>query len=243
MKKRKIIALILLLCTVMLMFSSCFLWEGGKVSCLREFDSHYELISFVKEYNSQNDGSVYTFVSFDFDDDEFVRPYRYGLKTIWTVKKTLISKETKYTKLYDKDHSKGFDFVGEFVFHMSESDIQIKCTYITKDSGNIYSRDEISINYIKMYSFDELINDSEKMLELYSDYDNFIRDFADLRSKKLENGEYEKHFKYMYVNNIVIGEDYGINVYIFSNSELSEKQLNEIGKILLDNIVIINTEG
>ena len=56
--KTKLIALILLLCTLPLVFSSC----GGKAEYEEFYYSYDEFAEFIKKYNSKNDGFVSTFM-------------------------------------------------------------------------------------------------------------------------------------------------------------------------------------
>ena len=241
--KTKLIARLLvlvLLVTSALSFVGCM---GGKSRNMRFFNSHDEMVKFIEKYNSKNDGFVYTFISFDFKNNNSVKPYTYGLRTIWTCRRSLITDERKYVDIYDKDHSTGNFFEGEFVFHIDELSVQVRCSYHTREDYNFYQNDEMIVEYFENYSFAELDSNSTKMLETYSDYDDFLRDFADVRSRNQETWEYEKYYSFMVKCYIKINGKYEVSVEILSDEELSQEQLNSIEHLLLDNIVIINTEG
>ena len=241
--KTKLIARVLvlvLLVTSTFNFVGCM---GGKSRNMRFFNSHNELLEFVQNYNSKNDGFVYTFISFDFENNNGVEPYLYGLKTIWTNRRSLITNERKYVDIYDRDHSKGNFFEGKFVFHIDELSVQVRCSYHTKEDYNFYQNDEMIVEDFENYSFVELDSNSTKMLEIYSDYDDFLRDFADVRSRNQETWEYEKYYSFMVKCYIKINGKYEVSVDILSDDELTQEQLNSIEHLLLENIVIINTEG
>ena len=243
MKNIKLVAKIMLL---VLLLTSAFSFVGcmgGKSRNMRFFNSHDEMLKFIEKYNSKNDGFVYTFMSFDFKNNNSVKPYTYGLETIWTNRISLITNERKYVDIYDKDHSKGNFFKSEIVFHIDELSVQVRCSHYTREDYNFYQDDEMLIEYSKNYSFIELDNDNTKMLEIYSDYNDFLSDFADVRSRNQETFEYEKYYNYLNQCYIKINGKNEVKVEILSDDELSEEQLNSIERLLLDNIVIINTEG
>ena len=232
--------LLVLLITSAFSFTGCF---SGKSKNMRFFDSHNELLEFIEKYNSKNDGFVYTFISFDFENNNGVEPYLYGLTTIWTNRRSLIDDERKYVNIYDKDHSKGHSFNGEIIFHIDELSVQVRCNYNTRKDYNFYQNDEKLIEYSENYSFIELDSNSTKMLEIYSNHDEFLKSFADVRSRNQETLEYEQYYSYMVKCYIKINGKYEVSVEILSDEELSQEQLNSIESLLLDNIVIINTEG
>ena len=239
--KTKLIALILLLCMATFMFSSC-LWTGGKVDRTIVFYTHDELVEFVEKYNSKNDGVVYTFVSFDFDDNSEIDVFKYQFHTIWTLKRSIITNETKYADMYDKDHSKGFNFGCEFIVYMYDNSAQIICEYVTSEE-NFYQYDDMNIEFVEKYSFDELANDKKKMYEKYSNYDELLEDFAEKRTLDKNTLEYGNYYAYKYVYQVNINNTRRVTANIFTESELSQAKLDEIAKLLLDNVVIINTEG
>ena len=241
--KRKFVAkilLLVLLATSALTLTAC---PGGKGHHMRLFNSHDELLKFVEKYNSKNDGFVYTFVSFDFENNKAITPYRYGLTTIWTLRHSLITDEMKYINIYDKDHSIGNYFNGEIIFYIDELSVQVRCNYNTRKDYNFYQNDEMTVEDFEDYSFIELDSDSAKMLEIYSNHDEFLKAFADVRTRSQETWEYEKYYSYMVKCYIKINSKYEVSVYILSDDKLTQEHLNYIKQLLLDNIVIINTEG
>ena len=237
---KKIITLLVLICTITLTFTSC-LWRKYTVLTNRIFDSQKDLVEFIEEYNSKNDGFVYTFILFDFDNDEIIKPYFHSLYGFWTIRSSPLFKDEHYVKRYDKNHSQIFG--GKSVFHIEEWSVQIRCSYNTSKEYNFYQNDEISIEYIEKYNFDEIANNQEKMNEMYYSYDEFLYDFADWRSLNEDSFDYEEYYNYMNIYSIQINGENTVTVKIASKSELSEEQINVINNLLLDNIVIINTEG
>jgi len=226
--KRIIIALIL----VSLVFSltAC---PGGiraQVDRTREFESHEDLVEFVEKYSSQNDGFVETFVSFDFGDSSTVKPYRYYLHTSQLIKKHWLTGDIVSEEIYAKGHSNGF--VCEFVFYDDVVGAQIVCEYITSKTENFYQNDEISISFEKSYLENSALNDGKIL------YD----DFYEIRTVDIENAKYENRYNYLYLYQIKINGEDKISVKIASKSELPQEKLDELCEILLDSIVIINTE-
>ena len=83
----KLMLVVILATTVSLSLSSC-IWSSSMNRIIR-FESYKELLEFVEEYNSKNDGFVYTFVSFDFDDCDNIQIYEYTFSTIWRFREKL----------------------------------------------------------------------------------------------------------------------------------------------------------
>ena len=55
--------------------------------------------------------------------------------------------------------------------------------------------------------------------------------------------EYDKYHNFLYVYQLKVNEAKDIYIEINSEIELNQEGLQKIAQILLDNIVIINTEG
>ncbi len=236
---------------ISLSLSSC-IWSFSTHRIIL-FESHEELLEFVKEYNSKNDGFVYTFVSFDFDDCDNIQIYEYTFSTISRFRKKLFGEGVVPKKLYDKDHSKGFGFGCEMIFYMNDvsskegaiDTYKITCLFGTKDDYNFYQDDDISTGFEACYrleDIEELYKDSDELREQYYDIKYFRDKFADLTSFNRESLCYDKYYDYMYVYNIQVNGVNEIEVQIASETELTQEKLDEICKLLMDNIVIINTE-
>lgn len=259
MKKTKFLAkaliVISLIIIVSISFSSC-IYTRGSVNRTIRFKSHEDLVKFVDEYNSQNDGFVYTFVSFDFDNHENVHIYEYRLNTIWNFKRSKFNNNNiEFVKMYDKDHSKGFGFGCEMILHIdditNEGDVingayQINCSFGTRVDYNFYQEDNMSVNYEACYYLSNANNVFSESIEIRSRYSNiekFIQEFADVRTFNSEKSSCEEYYDYMYVYHIQINDKEEIRVQINSHNILTEEKQNELCQLLLNNIEIINTEG
>ena len=248
----KLILVVILATTVSLSLASCILWSFSMNRTI-SFESHEELLEFVEEYNSKNDGFVYTFVSFDFDDCDNIETYEYTFSTISRFRRKLLNEDIVPLKLYDKDHSKGFGFGCKMIFYMNDVSLnedpsntyKITCLFGTKDDYNFYQDDDISINFKVIYNFEnieEIFRDSDELKKRYHDIKYFKDCFADLTSFNRESLSYDKYYNYLYVYNIQVNGVNEIEVQIASETELTQEKLDEITKLLMDNIVIINTE-
>lgn len=238
---KKIIALLLLLFTVTLMFSSC-LFSSGEAMREINFSSHSELVDFVEDYNSKNDGFVDTFVSFDFDNNNEVRPYRYCFRSVWALPGLFSKRDGGYKKLYDKNHSHMFDC--EMIFHIDD-DVdkmycQIYCFFETNNEYNFYQGDNISIEFVGKYSvYDKWKYIDESNCDTYG----FERRFNDIRSYNYDTKTSELTYNIMYAFLIKINDITELNIEITSVYDMTEEQLNYISQLFMDNLVIINTEG
>jgi hypothetical protein len=89
--------------------------------------------------------------------------------------------------------------------------------------------------------------DYEELQKKFNEQEDFRIEFAEMRSRNYEaqsHGDlYSRYYNYMYVYSISINEKSEIRVQITSEIEISQEKLDEICKLLMDNIVIINTEG
>ena len=212
--KRKFIARIILLLILMsstASFTSC---GGGMVGRHIVFHSHTELIDFVEEYNSKNDGFVYTFISFDFDNHDNVNPYEYTYRTVWNLATPLYKRDGRFRKMYDKDRSSGLGFDCKYIFHIDDISAQVTCEYTTPKDYNFYQSNIESIEMVESYSFNELDQDNDKRFDKYGHYENFLRDFADVRSRIPETNEYEKYYSYMYIYRMNINDTDEISIKI-----------------------------
>lgn len=221
-------------------FSGC--TTKSTVNRSLHYKSHANLIKFIEKYNSKNDGFVNTFISFDFDNNDDVVPYCYYLNTLGTIKRSRITRESEYAELYDADHHYGF--WGEYCFHMEDPTVQIQCTWYMKDY-NFYQDDEISVEFIDNFS----IYDEDKTIELMMDYgyenfDSFREDMGDRRTLLIsQEHRYEKQYSYVYFYQIKVNGEDMVFVKIYTETEFENEKLDEICQLLLDNMVIINTEG
>lgn len=233
--------LLVFLVTGAISLSGC---VGGMRNRIITFNSNAELLDFVEEYNSKNDGFVYTFISFDFDNHEDVNIYEYTFRGVWSVVYNPFNKrDDNYRKIYDKDRSNGLPFDCKYVFYMDDICAQVICEYETPKDYNFYQSDIELIELVEAYSFNELDNDNKKRFDIYGHYENFLEDFADVRSRIPETSEYENYYSYMYIYRISINGTDEISIKLCTENKLNQEKLDEICQLLLDNLVIINTEG
>ena len=181
--------------------------------------SHKEFQNFIEKYNSKNDGFAATFVSFDLDSNAIVGEKHYE----WFI----VANLNKY--IDDMIFDKYQDYLGiGMTFYINELNkgqevignaYQIWCLYATR---------------VLDYNFDE--NDSITLSVL-----------EDLEYRPSFNKIYNPYDKvYNYINTYVLNIN-GIEFMKISISaldkEISSEKLDEITQLLMDNIVIINTEG
>ena len=145
MKKRKIIALILLLCTVTLMFNLVSCLDGGNnsyVNARLKFDN----LDKVKEFISTHATEEYLYVALSMNDNKFVIEQKYTVD--------VIAKLTKKAEQYQMDSAKI-----EGVFELTQdSNIDNKIE-VAFHSSNLYNKlyiDDNSIFEIKAVNNDEM---------------------------------------------------------------------------------------
>lgn len=214
------ITLLVLLLTSVFSFAGC--WTYKIVDREFTFESQDEYLKFIQDYNSKNDGSVFTFIDFNFDSNLQIETYQYHLYT---------ARQTGFglKKMYDKNHSKDYAFLCEIIFYMDEISTQITCEYNTR-KYNFYQNDNISYEFLDDY-FD------------FQSYDEKKEELADKRTFNVDAASYDKYYEYMCVYQININGKKEVLVKIASEFELSKKKADEIAQLLVNNIVIINTEG
>ena len=216
--KTKLITRIMLL---VLLLTSVFSFAGcGMLPYSWEVYSHAEFIKEIEKYNSINNGSVDTFISFDLDSNEDVTQKIYCLKTVVndTLRKKLgfVDILDKYYTIYQLFYLRSNDNSNQYEY-------KITCSY-DRSHDNFTERDIIEIRHGEHYG----------SCGGYSGYYQETFDFGpDNQPIRMYNYFYEYQ---IYVNNIKIG-----CVHISSIDETSEEKLNEIIQMLYDSLVVINT--
>jgi hypothetical protein len=66
---------------------------------------------------------------------------------------------------------------------------------------------------------------------------------TDYQDERFSANEGEKSYDFVYSLALLINGEFEMSIKISSIEEASEEKLNEIIQMLLDNMVIINTEG
>ena len=248
--KTKLVArmmVLVLLLTSVLSIAGCA--RIARVNRTFYFETHAELVKFIEKYNSKNDGSVFTFLSFDFDKNTDVKIYRYSLSTMGEIKRSLITQETEYVEIYDDDHSQNNGFRCKMIFYANDvaingesmdDEYQISIYYNTRHDYNFYPDDVMMMNYVGAYRMDDY--DSFGELENLYGYDwDYFRHFIDARTESSEKTE--RFYAYTYVYQVNINGQNEATVVIACDTVLNDEKLNKIENLLLDNIMIINTEG
>ena len=213
----RVMLVVLLLAGVLNLFGCYF---GPTVAYNWCVNTHDEFVVEIEKYNSVNDGFVNTFISFDFDDNKDISEKYYQMCT--TVNKGAVYKYG----LCDK-YSDGPIYI-ELVYYFksniendqySEHAYKIYCVY-----GDVeYSFSE--------YDKIEIQNTmTHNCVSLYKD-----RYYGDRTS---ENMIYNNVYHYEFLVN---GVEFAC-IHISSIKEASEEKLEEIVQMLMDSMVIINTE-
>ena len=221
LNKTKLVArlmLVIFLLTSTLVLTSCPGGYGSRVNRRVLFDTNEDFVNFLEHYNSKNDGAVYTFIAFNFINCEKVKLHQYELNTVWKAGYDL-------NKMYDKNHS--YAFGCNAIFHIDEINAQIQCKYSTKDY-NFYQNDNMSFEFIETY-------------QAFAP-DGVREEYADQRTFNFETLDYDRYYEYMYIYRISINQKEEVTVKITSENEIRREKLDEIVKLFVDNIVIINTE-
>ncbi len=218
--------LVIILATSVLSLSSC----GGpnifgyynNQSCSEEYYSHKEFQNFIEKYNSKNDGFVATFISFDFDSNENItnKCYRWG-------------KQLKLNKYFDVMFDKYQDYIGiGMYFYMNGFDEKGDLVDNKYQIFCVYSYGKINFNFDKN---DEIVlmKFDENSTPIY---------FNELKSMYFYN---PTSLTYNYAQSYCLNVN-GIKIMEISIASLdetiSQEKLDEICQLLMDNIVIINTE-
>ena len=230
----RVMLVVILLC-LSLMLSSCKVlepgWKGITSSTIT-YETHNQLLEFIESYNSKNDGFVYTFISFKFDNYDKIVPYSYNLHTSANYTHSLITGDMIINEWYDSVHP--FGFAMEMIFYTNDYNAQIRCRYSTRDY-NFHEYDEIVIEYVGGYVRPQVWTDETdaKYSICQSDYNEFdnAKDCVD------------DYYDYMYVYQIKINGKNEVSVKITSKEETNQEKLDEITQLLMNSFVIINTEG
>ena len=221
MKNIKLVAKILLL--VLLLTTTFNFVACSMIVHDWEVYSHDEFVKKIEEFNRINDGSVDTFISFDFDSNEDITKKMYAMQAVANSFKTRIIGlvdilDPSYT-IYQVFYLKQEDNSNEYAYK-----IKINC-----DSSDTYD-----------YNFTE--DDKIEIVKLDNHpcgYDHNNKEYEESLIIGAPILMYNYCYEYgLYVNDVEIG-----CIHISSIDETSEEKLDGICQLLLDNIVIINTEG
>lgn len=207
---------------VVVMLSSCFMYMAEYCA---SFYTHSEFVNFIERYNSKNDGYVSTFISFDFDSNEAVADKQYAVGTV-----AKFNRYTHKTKIFDKYYD---DLAVQIVLLLDGEDenndvvrnaYQVVCRYSSSYSDfNFYQTDD--------FSYTKLDENNEKSKFPYNIHKSSYYNPDDLE------------YNYACTYNLNVNGIYVMEIAIASlEEEISHEKIDEILQILMDNIVIINTE-
>ena len=217
MNKTKLIARVLvlvLLVTSVLSFAGC-----GVIPYSWEVYSHAEFVKKIEKYNSINDGSIDTFISFNLDSNENVTQKMYCLKTV--VNKTL-RKKLGFVDILNRHYTIRQVFYLRKENNSHEFAYKIACKYDRIDN-NFTEYDKIEITQFEHHCTGG-----------YDPYYEATRMSSDTKVIWM----YDHYYEYViYVNDVEIG-----CIHISSIDEVSEEKLNEIIQMLYDSLVVINTK-
>ena len=217
----RVMLVILLVASAVGLFGCYF---GSEVDYGWHVETNEEFVQEIEEFNSVNDGAVNTFISFDLDSNEVVSDAFYELST-----------------------RANNAIIGEFGLHDKVCNLSITIIYYLKseienDEHNEHAykinihyggyhkfskRDKIEIRHNTATNCKGIIEDAWYMEQGYLD------------TSKGEYMMYQNAYHY----NIFVNDTQIACIHISSIEEASEEKLNEIIQMLLENMVIINTEG
>ena len=217
--KTKLVARVILL---VLLFVSALSFAGcGKLQYSWETYSHEEFIKEIEKYNSINNGSIDTFISFNLDSNDDVTQKIYCLQTV--VNKTMRQK-LGFVDILDEPYSICQVFYLRNEDNSHKYEYKITCRYDRIDN-NFTEHDKIEI--IKFDNHRCMASD-----DAY--YDESIEDHSD-EIVIMYNHYYRCG---IYVNGVMIG-----CIHISSIEETSEEKLDEIIQMMSDSLVVINADG
>ena len=216
--------LVIILATSVLSLSSCGgpnIFGAYSLETWGMYYSHEEFQNFIEKYNSKNDGSVATFVSFDFPSNDAISYADYQ----WFNRFHL---NEYYDKIYDK-YQDGFGV--RMTFYISDVDENGKTIKYAHQIYCSYSSTWYNAN------FDE---NNELTLTLFDDSTKKPRSLTEQSRIHILNSY--SHYHYIKTYNLnVDGVDF-MQISIASvNESMPQEKLDEILQLLMDNMVIINT--
>ena len=231
LNKTKLVArlmVVILFLTTLLNLSGC-IFRSTMVYD-KEYYSHEDFVNIIEHYNSVNNGSVDTFISFDLDSNDNVFNSIYHL-SLRTNNKGLIQKYG-FLDIYDEFYTV------QQLYYLNSTQYKILYHYDRNQARQDFSGDdkvEIKVNDKKNcpYSSHDLDYHESFNTTGYMDEEGVVH------VKEL----YTRMYNYVYHYELSINDMKCGCIHISSIYNASEEKLAEITQLLMDNIVIINTEG
>ena len=223
-RKTKLVARVMLL--VLLLASSTNLTGCMNFLYDWEVNTHEEFVKEVEKYNSINNGSVDTFISFDLDSYETVSKKMYNFKAMPGYK-GLVEKYGLYD-IYDEY----YDIYQVFYLSYDYHEYAYKIRYH-------YNRNHTQNNFTQQDKIEITISDEKHCDSIEADlYYQASLDNGSVSYRVEENRLYSHTYYYeVYVNGVNFG-----CIHISSIEEASEEKLAEIIQMMQDSLVVINTE-
>ncbi len=193
-----------------------------------EVDTHKEFVENIDKYNSANNGTIDTFVSFDLDDNDQVTESKY----------CAFSMVSPASNSFRKSHG--------CIYDMHDEGLGIRQLYYLKSDdgeGNEYAY-KINCNFKRVdFNFTEdddiQLVASECANSYYSRYDLMYEDSLSVE-RNSENLVDLYNYTYHY-SICVYGEEFCC-IHISSIDELNSIELEEIKQMLTNSLVVINTD-
>ena len=179
-----------------------------------ELNSHKEFLEFVQSFNSINDKNIASFISFDFDNNDKVQNKVYEYHL--EIRRYPFIETGNYDKYSDLAIVQMYFYLYYEKENIRENEYQIMCSYSTKEF-NFYQNSNLQL----------VLAEGDPRDTTYKQHnrDNFNYYVHTQKYQLLADGK-----------NVM-------NIYVSSTLQPTQEQLDEICQLLMDNIVIINTEG
>ncbi len=214
--------IILTICILMLLtLTSCgrFLYEW-------EVDTHKEFVENIDKYNSANNGTIDTFVSFDLDSNDQVTQSKY------------------YASSMVSPASHSFRRSHGCIYDMHDEGLGIRQLYYLKsEDGNEYAY-KINCNF-KRVDFNFTADDNIEIIAsectnyYYSRYDLI---YEDTLSVERNSENIVSLYNHTYHYSLCVDGEEICCIHISSTDELNNIELEEIKQMLMNSLVVINTD-
>ena len=225
LNKIKLIArlmLVILLLTSLLNLTGCMFRPTMVYD--EEYYSHEEFVKMIEHYNSINNGSVDKFISFNLDSNDNVSKGIYRFSVI-TNNKSLIKKYgflDIYDEYYDVDQ----------ICYINNREYKI---------GYHYDRTQMRQDFSRNDNMEIKVNDKKNCPYSSHDFDYYesFKTIDETTGTVVREELYERMYNYTYHYEFYIKDMKCGCIHISSIDEASEENLNEICRLLIDNIIIV----
>lgn len=178
-----------------------------------KLQSHKEFLEFVQSFNSINDKNIASFISIDFDNNDKIQNKVYEYHL--EMRRYPFIETGDYDKYSDLAIVRMYFYLIYEKENIQENEYQIMCSYSTKEF-NFYQNSNLQL----------VLSDGESRDTVY----------------KQNNSDNLDYYVYTQKYQLLTDGKNVMDIYVSSTLQPTQKQLDEICQLLLDNIVIINTE-